>query len=239
MVVVLSRRYLAAMLVLMLASASGYLYYAAREHRSVAAFSWALANRVVVVDPGHGGIDPGAVGPAGTREKDITLAISLRLKQLLDQAGAVVVMTRESDTDLGTPGKSLGERKREDLDRRIGLCHERGGEIYLGIQANAFGTRWTGAQTFYDPRSEESRQLAEAIQEELRRILANTNRRAKALDAYILRHLIIPAVIVEVGFLSNPAEEQLLNDPYYQQKLALAIYSGVVQYLAHQQVLPE
>lgn len=232
MVLVLRRKHLAAALVVLVAAAGGYFCFRSQQEADMAALSWAVANRVIVVDAGHGGIDPGAVGPGGTLEKDITLAISLRLQRILEQAGAIVVMTRETDTDLGTPGKSLSARKKEDLDRRIAVARERGAEIYLGIQANAFGTRWTGAQTFYYPRSEESRKLAEAVQAELRRILANTHRQAKALDIYILRNISVPAVIVEVGFLSNAEEERLLNDPYYQEKVALAIYSGVVKYFA-------
>jgi len=231
-VLVLRRQRLLVLLALLAATAGSYIWRHYPPEADVAALSWAVANRVIAVDAGHGGIDPGAVGPGGTLEKDITLAISLRLRRLLEQAGAVVVMTRETDTDLSTPGKSLGARKREDLDRRLALVRQRGAEIYLGIQANAFGTRWTGAQTFYYPRGEESRELAEAVQAELRRILANTHRQAKALDIYILRNLTIPAVIVEVGFLSNAEEERLLNDPLYQEKVALAIYSGVVEYLA-------
>jgi N-acetylmuramoyl-L-alanine amidase len=218
--------------VVLLATAFG-LWSWMRRQEALTTFSWLLAGRAVVVDPGHGGVDPGAIGPGGTKEKDITLAISLRLRELLIQAGASVAMTRETDVDLGTPGKPLGVRKREDLDRRIALAREHQAEIYLGIQANAFGSRWSGAQTFYDPGSAEGRLLAEAVQAELVRILGNTNRRARPLDLYLLRNLSVPAaVIVEVGFLSNPQEERLLNDPYYQQKVAVAICSGVVRYLA-------
>ncbi|MGB9886582.1 MAG: N-acetylmuramoyl-L-alanine amidase [Moorellales bacterium] len=234
MVVVLERRRLRILfLVVVLLATAIALWRWTHPQEALTTFSWLVAGRAVVVDPGHGGVDPGAVGPAGTREKDITLAISLRLRDLLVKAGASVAMTRETDVDLGTPGKPLGARKREDLDRRIALAREHRAEIYLGIQANAFGSRWSGAQTFYDPGSVEGRLLAEAIQAELVRILGNTNRRARPLDLYLLRNLPVPAaVIVEVGFLSNPQEERLLNDPYYQQKVAVAVYSGVVRYLA-------
>ncbi|MCR4419494.1 MAG: N-acetylmuramoyl-L-alanine amidase [Clostridia bacterium] len=233
MIVIVRGRHLRIVLAVILVLILLGVWRWARREESFPVFSWLLAGRRVVVDPGHGGVDPGAVGPAGTREKDVTLAISLRLRDLLAQAGAAVVMTRETDVDLGSPGKSLGARKREDLDRRIAIAREHEAEIYLGIQANAFGTRWRGAQTFYHPSSEEGRLLAEAIQAELIRILGNTNRRAKSLELYLLRNLTVPAaVIVEVGFLSNPEEERLLNDPYYQQKVALAVYSGVIRYLA-------
>lgn len=197
------------------------------------ALSWALAGRVIVVDAGHGGIDPGAIGPGGTLEKDVTLGVALKLRDMLERAGAVVVMPRETDTDLGTPGKSVSTRKREDLQRRIALARDSGAQVYLAVQANAFGTDWTGAQTFYNPKSDESKQLAEVIQAELIRILGNTNRKAKGLDVFVLRNLTIPTVIIEVGFLSNAREERLLADPAYQERLALGIYSGVVQYLGN------
>lgn len=196
--------------------------------------SWGLAARVVVIDPGHGGVDPGAVGPGGTLEKDVTLAVSLRLARLLEAAGARVILTRRTDTDLSTPGKSLVARKREDLDNRLELARENGAQLYVSIQANAFGTIWTGAQTFYHPGSVEGEKLAKGIQAELRRVMGNTTRQAKALDPYILRRLQemgIPAAMVEVGFLSNPGEERLLGNPEYQERLAYAIYAGIVRYL--------
>lgn len=233
MVLLIKRRYLGAIVLLVAAGVGLAAYSWSRGERSArGVFSWVVAYRVIVVDPGHGGVDPGAVGHSGTLEKEVTLAIGLRLKEILEQAGAVVVMTRKEDIDLGSPGKSLSARKKEDLDRRIQLVRECRGDIYLGIQANAFGTRWTGAQTFYYPESRESRRLAEAVQGGLKRVLGNTRREAKPLDIYVLRHLTVPAVLIEVGFLSNPLEERLLTDPEYQKKVALAIYSGVLEYLA-------
>lgn len=202
------------------------------------ALSWGLAARAVVIDPGHGGVDPGAVGPGGTREKDVTLAVSLRLARLLEAAGARVILTRETDTDLSTPGKSLAARKREDLDNRLELAKDNQAQLYLSIQANAFGSVWTGAQTFYHPESAAGGRLAKGIQAELRRVMGNTTRQAKALDPYILRRLQemdVPAAMVEVGFLSNPGEERLLGDPEYQERLAYAICAGVVRYLAEEE----
>lgn len=198
----------------------------------VPVLSWALAGRTIVVDPGHGGIDPGAVGPGGTLEKDITLAVSLRLADELRQSGARVILTRETDTDLSTPGKSLSSRKREDLDNRLAVAREAEADCYVSIQVNSFGTRWTGAQTFYYPGSETGQQLAEYLQAELQRVLGNTTRQAKTLDVYILRQLHkekIPAVLVEIGFISNAAEERLLNDPLYQSRLAYAIAAGLAK----------
>jgi N-acetylmuramoyl-L-alanine amidase len=198
------------------------LYY-----KDINVISWSVANKVIVVDPGHGGIDPGAVGALGTLEKDINLAIAKRLSLVLSQAGAVVVMTREDDS-------CYSSRKKEDLDARIALTEKHKADIFLSIQGNALkSSKWSGAQTFYYPRFEESKKLAVSIQDELGRILKNTKRLARPhTEAYILRQLQMPAVVIEVGFMSNPQEERLLNDTYYQGKAAWAIYAGVVKYLA-------
>ncbi|NLO89951.1 MAG: N-acetylmuramoyl-L-alanine amidase CwlD [Clostridia bacterium] len=205
------------------------------QQRAVEAMSWAVANKVVVIDPGHGGPDSGGIGPSGVLEKDITLQFAKKLALQFSRAGSAVVLTREDDRDLSTPGKSLSERKREDLSNRVKLAENRKADIFLSIHTNAFGTRWTGAQTFYHNKSEESKRLAECIQTEIIRIMGNTKRKPLPLDTYILRNLKVPAVIVEVGFLSNPGEEKLLQDEHYQNKMAYAIYAGVVKYFAEEQ----
>ncbi|MFA5881569.1 MAG: N-acetylmuramoyl-L-alanine amidase CwlD [Eubacteriales bacterium] len=201
-------------------------------NRAVPATSWAVANRVFVIDPGHGGIDPGAVGYQGLREKDIVLQVSQRLRKLLNQAGSKVIMTRESDIDLSSPetgGPSA--RKVEDLSKRVELANNNGADLFLSIHVNAFpSSRWRGAQIFYQRNENESKKLAEAIQSELTRIMGNTTRAAKAADYFTTRNTKIAAVIIEIGFISNPAEAELLKDPAYQRKLAYAIYSGLVKY---------
>jgi N-acetylmuramoyl-L-alanine amidase len=192
--------------------------------------SYALANRVVAIDPGHGGPDPGAKGKI-SQEKDITLAISKRLADYFSQAGAMVIVLRQDDHDLAGDFKgSLLERKRKDLSLRLARAQENHADLYISIHTNADPSpRWYGAQTFYNGKSQAGKPLAESIQKELVRILGNTRREAKAGSYYILDRASMPAVIVEAGFLSNPREEQLLNSPDYQSKLAYAIYSGVVK----------
>ncbi|HBT20928.1 MAG TPA: N-acetylmuramoyl-L-alanine amidase CwlD [Peptococcaceae bacterium] len=205
------------------------------QYRAVEALSWAVANKVVVIDPGHGGPDSGGIGPSGVLEKDITLQIAKKLALQFSRAGSAVVLTREEDRDLSISGKSLSQRKREDLRNRVKLAESRNADIFLSIHTNSFGTKWTGAQTFYHIRSAESRRLAEYIQTEIIRLMANTKRKPLPLDTYIPRNLKMPAVIVEVGFLSNPEEEKLLADEFYQNKMAYAIYAGVVKYFAEKQ----
>jgi len=205
------------------------------EDRQVSVMSWSVAGKVITVDPGHGGIDPGSKGSSGLEEATITLAVSEKLKTVLTGAGAKVVMTRESDIDYGaSDGSSLLTRKRQDLAKRLAIAEKNKADIYLSIHVNCFksGPGEHGAQVFYQPGSEEGQKLAESIQGEMVRVLGNTTRVAKAVDYYATRNSKMPAVIVELGFISNPREEKLLSAPEYQRKQAFAIYCGLVKYFA-------
>ena len=197
--------------------------------------SYGIAGMKIVVDPGHGGVDSGAIGrKTGVKEKDITLAISKKLARTLSQAGAMVVLTRETDTDLsGTEGDSLLEKKRIDLARRVAMAEEIEADMYLSIHTNADPSpRWHGAQTFYYSKSPEGERLAKCIQAELVRILGNNNRKAKEGVFFIMEKTTMPTLIIEVGFISNPDEEMLLGDDIYQTKIAHGILSGIVKYSA-------
>lgn len=199
--------------------------------------SYAVANRVIVIDPGHGGVDPGAIGASGTVEKDVNLAISKRLALYLSQAGAAVVLTRQDDADLADAGfkGSLIERKRQDLSRRAAKAREVKADFFISVHCNSdVSPRWRGAQVFYCPTSEESKHLAICVQQELKRVLGNTTREAKPAVYFITENTSTPAVIIEVGFLSNPQEESLLADETYQSRLAYAVFSGVVKYLVEE-----
>lgn len=197
-------------------------------------WSWTLGDRVLVIDAGHGGVDPGAVGISKVLEKDITLGVSKRLQALVQQSGAKAIMIRENDSDLGT-SQGLLRRKREDLAQRIQLAMDSQAEVYLSIHANSFpDPKLTGAQTFYHSDSPGGKLLAQSIQQELNS-MTNTKRVAKGnQDIYVLKKANQAAVTVELGFLSNPQEEQLLTSPEYQQKLAIAIFKGVSTYFSKQ-----
>ncbi|HQA08229.1 MAG TPA: N-acetylmuramoyl-L-alanine amidase CwlD [Syntrophomonadaceae bacterium] len=193
--------------------------------------SYSLANKVIAVDAGHGGFDPGAKRDNITEDK-ITLAISKLLQKHLSEAGSLVVMVREDDRDLSDENfsGSLRERKRQDLTRRAEKANQAKAKLYVSIHANADPSpRWRGAQVFYDRNSEEGKRVAVAIQEELTRILGNTKRKALPGSYYITQKTEMPAVIVEVGFISNPEEGKLLMDPDYQAKVAYAIYAGIAK----------
>jgi len=204
------------------------------EQNAVEALSWSAANRVIAIDPGHGGLDPGAVGLAGTQEKEVALAISKKLAQLFAQAGAVVLLTRQNDRDLtGLNEGSLLDWDRYEIAERVDMANKKKADIFVGIHCNAIAyTDCRGAQTFYHPPSKESKRLAKLIQNEIIAQLNNTEYEPHPADYYTLRKTKMPSVTVEVGFLSNPDEEMLLRDGSYQLKMARAIYGGVLKYLA-------
>ncbi|PKM76896.1 MAG: cell wall hydrolase [Firmicutes bacterium HGW-Firmicutes-15] len=200
-----------------------------KEHK-LPVMSYALANQIIVVDAGHGGFDPGAIGPAKNLEKDITLAISRKLCSSLSQAGALVIALRENDEDLAGDdfSGSIRERKRKDLAIRVAKAQANNADIFISIHANAdVSPRWSGAQTFYSGNSEKAKKIAIAIQDEFTRVLGNTTRKAKTGNYYITDNTDMAAVIVEVGFLSNANEEKLLISDEYQNKLVFAIFSGI------------
>ncbi|WP_433944225.1 N-acetylmuramoyl-L-alanine amidase CwlD [Paenibacillus sp. SN-8-1] len=192
-----------------------------------------LAGQVIALDAGHGGVDGGAVSKQGLIEKDINLAVALYLRDYLQQAGAVVVMTREEDKDLASPStKGYSKRKTEDLQQRLRFIEEKEAKMFVSIHMNSFPSdRWSGAQTFYPGKQVESGTLADLVQQELRRNLENTDRVAKSADhIYILQALKIPSILVEVGFLSHPVESKLLAEQEYQRKVAASIYKGILRY---------
>ncbi|NLI94073.1 MAG: N-acetylmuramoyl-L-alanine amidase [Peptococcaceae bacterium] len=195
-------------------------------------WSWILGGKTVLIDAGHGGVDPGAIGLNRTLEKDINLEISKRLQVLFTQAGSNVVMLREDDRDFGTSSKLL-QRKREDLAYRIQTAMDTDADIYLSVHSNSFpDQRQHGPQVFYHPDSEEGKKLAECIQASLNKI-ASKKRAAKSNQSYfILKNTEMVAVTIEIGFLSNAEEEQKLNQTDYQQRLSMAIFEGVGNYLS-------
>lgn len=192
-------------------------------------WSWTIGNQVVLIDAGHGGVDPGAVGKVSL-EKDITLNIAKHLQLLIQQSGGKPVMVREADVDLGT-SQGLARRKREDLTQRIQLAKDVEADVYLSIHVNSSPNHsLTDPQVFYHEGLPEGKLLAEAIQAELNK-LAGTKRVAKGdRDLFILKKAPQAAVTVEVGFLSNPQEEQKLNETDYQHQLSVAIYQGLSEY---------
>ncbi|ANS75965.1 N-acetylmuramoyl-L-alanine amidase [Paenibacillus yonginensis] len=225
----------------LLALLAGVLFYEVPVQKVSNYWSLPLAGKVIALDPGHGGPDGGAESRDGIIEKDINLSVALYLRDYLQQAGAVVYMTREEDKDLANPDtSSYSKRKTEDLKKRVRLIEEKEAKLMVSIHMNSIpSSKWRGAQTFYHPSHPESQALADLVQEELRTNLENTDRVAKSADyVYLLKELKIPSVLVEVGFLSNPGESKLLGDEDYQRKVAASIYKGILRYEAGEKAKP-
>ncbi|WP_223703182.1 N-acetylmuramoyl-L-alanine amidase CwlD [Sutcliffiella deserti] len=201
-----------------------------------------LSGKIIILDPGHGGPDGGAVG-GEILEKDVALQVSLYLKDYLQEQGALVLMTREEDVDLADPKtKGYSRRKVEDLRKRVEMVNESEGDMFISVHLNAIPSpRWKGAQTFYQQsETKENERLAKFVQDELRINLENTERQAKSINGiYILKQAKIPGALVEVGFLSNPAERAQLSTVDYQKKVAAAIYNGIMRHYTLEENPPE
>ena len=192
---------------------------------------------VFVIDPGHGGIDGGAVGVGGIVEKELNLEISLKLRDMLEFWGYRTVMTRETDISIHSPeAKGAKQMKTSDLHNRLAIVSRTPGAIYLGIHQNMFGqSRYDGAQIFYGVKSPESGKLAGILQDCIVSRLQPENIRQpkRAQDnLFLLCQIDAPAVLIECGFISNPEEAALLCDGEYQNKLAAVIFAAVNEYLA-------
>ena len=188
-------------------------------------------SKTIVIDAGHGGPDPGKVSESGTLEKDINLKIALYLKEILESQNINVIMTRTEDKDLAT---ETNKRKLSDIKERVKLMENSNADMVISIHQNSYPDAVVyGAQCFYPTESEEGKKLASIIQNQ---IITSTNQtKIREIkdnnDYYLLKHSSTPIVIVECGFLSNPAEEQLLLTDEYQRKMAWSIYLGTLQYL--------
>lgn len=198
--------------------------------------SWTLplAGKTIVLDPGHGGPDGGAVGKDGTLEKGIALSVAKKLQSYLQQTGAVVYLTREKDTDLAdSETKGLSRRKAEDLRRRLAFIEDKNADLFISLHLNALpSSKWSGAQTFFYPKSDKSEHLAKMIQSEIIRNMQNTDRTALPITGmYLLKHAETPGALVEIGFLSNQRERELLKQVDYQEKMAASIYEGILRYV--------
>lgn len=205
---------------------SGIITSFPKDEESQSVFAMPLSKKIVVIDAGHGGWDPGKVSENSIYEKDINLKVALKLQQYLQQGDCYVLLTRATD-------EALGRKKREDMNNRKDIADNMGADIIISVHQNSFtSSKVKGSQVFYYKSSEKSKVLAEKIQESMKNFLSQDGSRlAKANDNYyILKQTTIPAVIVECGFLSNPSERALLTQDDYVEKIAWSIYMGVIDY---------
>jgi N-acetylmuramoyl-L-alanine amidase len=226
---------LSCLIVLMVGGAMYPFAVAAKDRRAVQAMSWSVAGKVIVIDPGHGGIDSGAVSRTGILEKNINLEIAQRLSALFRQAGATAILTREGDYDLTEQGNRPAWSNRDELQARLELADKNNANLYISIHLNSYPSPdCEGAQVFYQPSSTESHRLATLVQQELINSLGDSYRWAMPEDFFVLRNFKRPAIVVEAGFLSHPREGTLLTEPAYQNKVAWCVYAGVIQFFAGQ-----
>lgn len=193
-------------------------------------FSQNKDKKIIVIDVGHGGSDPGKVSADGIREKDVNLQIALYLKDYLIAQDYTVYMTRE--TDCGLYDSSVKNKKTSDLNNRIQFFKDKNAFCVISIHQNSYpDTIQHGAQTFYFTGSTEGKILAEAVQDSLLKFDDTNTRQIKPSDSYyLLKHSPVPSIIVECGFLSNPEETAKLTDVNYQKQLAYAISLGICRY---------
>ncbi|MGL5717571.1 MAG: N-acetylmuramoyl-L-alanine amidase CwlD [Paraclostridium sp.] len=200
------------------------------------------SNKVILLDAGHGGIDPGTLNSDQTiLEKDINLQITLKLRDLLESSGCLVLLTRDDDSNMYEENgeKTIRQKYNENLKNRKRIIQESGVDAFISIHLNALDikanpthSKYKGAQTFYPAGKEDSKLMSQFIQDELKRVVdPSNNREIKPTDdIYLLKDNEIPSILIECGFLSNQEESKLLEGDKYQEKIAWSIYAGIQKY---------
>lgn len=187
----------------------------------VTLLSSGLAGKRIVVDAGHGDHDPGAKGPAGTKEKDVNLAVALKLADLLRNAGADVTLTRSDDTFLA-------------LADRVTVAHNNNADAFISIHSDSFKATSKGSTTFYhsgkNPSWQQSKQLSDIAIKKITAQLGTVSRGSNDKSLHVIRETEIPAILVEMAFLSNPNEEALLKSEAFQQKASQAMFDSFVEF---------
>lgn len=194
----------------------------------------------VVIDAGHGGNDPGKVGVDNVLEKDVNLAIALKLKPLFENKNIQVVLTRDNDSTMASSAAT--NKKVEDMQKRVKLIADSDAALTISIHQNSYpDASVAGPQVFYYSQSATGKELAETIQQSLNSELSPASPRSiKSNDNYyMLKKTPTPTIIVECGFLSNPDESKRLVDDSYQNQLARAIYLGAANYLKDKNLLSD
>lgn len=186
--------------------------------------SGVLRGKVIVVDPGHGGNNPGATA-GEKRESDNNLAVSQKLRDKFRQAGATVVMTRDTDRNVAPVGSTLGQ----ELQARVDIAERNDADMFVSVHTNSNpDPSIAGAMTFYP--SGKSAKLALEVQSSLARETAAVDKGTQPATFYVLRNTTMPSILVEMGFISNPSEAVKLQSDSYRNHVAQGIFTGVVRY---------
>lgn len=203
-------------------------------NKTVETMATPVSSKTIIVDAGHGGEDGGAVSNDGVSEAEINLKIALKLQQLLEQSGSNVVLTRSDNNAIyDVDKKTLRDKKNSDIRNRVKIGNGSLADIFVSIHLNKIPeNQYYGWQTFFKDGNEDGKRLATCIQNNLNETMQKENKRTplKINNVYIIKHVEIPTVIVECGFLSNSEEEKQLQQEEYQTKLAWGIYNGIMEY---------
>lgn len=189
--------------------------------------------RRIVLDPGHGGKDGGAVSLTGNHEKRLNLDISLSIRDVLHILGYEVILTRETDTEL--THSDGGTRKMQDLKGRLDIAENNSEAVFVSIHMNKFSvSKYSGLQVYYSPNDVNSFTIASNVQDTVKSVLQPINeRKIKKADSsiFLLYKIKSPAILIECGFLSNPYEAELLDTTEYRQKLSSTIATAIINSL--------
>ncbi|KYZ75231.1 hypothetical protein AXX12_13785 [Anaerosporomusa subterranea] len=192
-------------------------------------FTPGLANKVIVIDPGHGGSDPGAIGLGGLQEKTANLAVAMQTKALLQKAGAKVLLTRETDIDVYGPDAS----DVEELKSRTTIANNQKADVFISIHSNSSVNRdVSGTSTYFYQKTPYDVMLAQSIQQSLLQAGGLADRRVNSANFYVIKRTMMPAALIELAFLSNKNDEKLLGSPQFQQQMAQGIVRGLDKFFA-------
>ena len=189
-----------------------------------------MKGRRIAIDPGHGGSDSGAIGPTGIMEKSVTMRVSRELKRLLEAEGATVILTRTGDTEVSEKGASATSV--EELQARCDVANQAKADIFLSIHADAFTNREVKGTTayYYAQGTKQSKQLADSVRTALIDAIGTVDRGTQSCNFYVVKHTDMPAILVEISFISNPDEEKMMNSETGINKIAQGIADGIADY---------
>jgi N-acetylmuramoyl-L-alanine amidase len=191
--------------------------------------------KIIIIDAGHGGEDPGAVAENGLLEKDLNLQIAYEMGKALEEKGYIVVYTRTDDRLLYKEEENIkGIRKISDLKNRCKIAERYQDSIFVSVHMNSFGSeKYSGLQVYYSNKNANSRLLADAVQSRVIKDLQTSNTRATkpGKDMYILENINNTAILIECGFLTNKDELKKLSEKEYQKQLSFSIVCGIIEYI--------
>ncbi len=189
-----------------------------------------LKDKIIAIDPGHGGSDGGAIGPSGITEKEITLAVGLEVKKLLEEQGAKVVMTRTTDKDVARVNASA----KEELQARVDIANRANANVFVSIHMDAFVSQEAkGTSTYIYQKTNGDERLGKFVREGLIQQLNTQDRKTRDCNFYVVKYTTMPATLAEVAFISNPTEEGLLKSSIGTQKAAQGIVNGLNRYFSY------